>query len=220
MYKYGLFIVFCLNLISKAAFCGGSISTTGGGSGVGCFKSAEIALKHENKIVSGNLSDSFYEDLDIILSLEHAEQYNIEAKINELAPEERWKNFSYKHPESNSKPISFSEGLNLITKKINYLSPFLAHRLDQLKYITNISKWKSIQRLPLLQDAIPLGGLPPQCRRIQIILRKSSGNNPIGDGPVKRLPQISFSYNQRLFSLLSPLDQNTLILHEQFYCHQ
>lgn len=132
MHKYGLFIVFCLNFISKAAFCGGSISTTGGGSGVACFKSAEIALKHDNEIITGLLSESFYEDLDIILSLEHAEQHNIEAKISELAAEERWKNFSYKHPESNSKPISFSEGLNLITKKINYLSPFLAHQLEQL----------------------------------------------------------------------------------------
>ena len=178
----------------------GGLSGKGGGSGVACFPSEEIAQKANLWIKANKILPEELLTQAQLQTLESWEQEQINYKIWKAAPGATWE-----------------AHLEKVKNMLRDTFPLFMYRVDHTHNWTNLSSWDETEELGLLEDATPIKPIPPHCRRIQLAIRDSSGNNAPGEGPTPNEVQVKIQYVKRYFDKLSPTDQAILVFHEQLY---
>lgn len=179
---------------------GGDFSGSGGGGGVACFPSADLAAKAESSLAQGKpLSDALLKQAKIRV----LELWEMEAKqipIRAFAGEKDWRKI-----------------LERVKSDLRMASPLFVRKMEMAADWMQFPAWEKNPALSRLEDANPIAPLPAKCRRIQLALRYSGGNHQKGEGPVAGKLRLKVVFDERLFAALSPVDQAALVLHETFY---
>lgn len=198
--KLGLWLSSLLLIFYVVPSFAGGLSTSGGGSGVACFSSEKKAQFYQSLMAKGeDLPEVFYKDVKSLVTLETWER-ELNAGEEVIKPRKTWQ-LTLEHFHRN----------------IYYISPLFLFRLKQFADIAQVSSWTSLKKIDLLEDATPRKPLTAKCLRVQIAKRYSEQKSEIGTGPVENFVTAKIEFNERLFAMLSVLDQAILVLHEQLY---
>lgn len=180
---------------------GGEWGSSGGGSGVACFKSSEVADR-ASLLISKNeiLPDDLIDQIENLYVLEYWE----------------WLNHK-KYPLRVLKSENVQGALREIHHGIARLTPLFAYRLQQAEDMIQISEWNNKEQVPAILDAKPEFEMGPNCRQIQLVARYAKDFYQIGEGPSQRVPLVKVDVNAKLFHKLNLINQTILIVHEQMY---
>ena len=179
----------------------GGLSGTGGGSGVACFPTVQLAEQADafldnNQILPNELLNRA--DLRVLEAWEM-----LETKEDEIHP---------------AKPgQSWQEYLAETHANLHDHFPLFAYRLKETAKLMKFEDWKKVTTYKKVEDANPISPIPNNCRRIQIIVRHSEGNNALGEGPLYKEPKIEIEYIESYFDRLPLTDKAMLFSHEQIY---
>ncbi len=194
-----LWIILLLKFALVVPSFAGGISTVGGGSGVACFATEEVAKAYQSLITNNEeLPESFFNDMQSLVTLETWERDIPNSEL--IKPLNTWQ-----------------ETLDRVHQHIYYISPLFLFRLKQFADIAKKTEWKMVNKLDLLEDATPLKKIDGNCLRVQIAKRYSEQKTDTSSGPTPNFLVAKIEFNDRLFSKLSIMDQTILILHEQLY---
>lgn len=182
------------------ALARGNFSGSGGGSGVATFSTkedADLARAIVNR--GGTLPEDLLR----------------RAKIQTL---ERWEMTKGQAGPFSVRPTESAQDiLQRGHENLRLLTPVVARRLEQIAAQIQFANWEGAESLPTIVDAKPVLPLGPFEVQIQLAVRFSEGNNRRGYGPTKDGVRLKVYFNKPLFSLLDPLDQAILMMHEQLY---
>lgn len=178
----------------------GGLSGTGGGSGVACFENEDLAAEAETFIKHNKILPK---ELLAKASLKVLESWEMEQTQQTM-----WKAKDFE---------TWEQHLENVKNKIRDHFPLFMYRLDQVEDLTEFRQWQNTETLQLLEDANPIKTIPNNCRRIQLALRYSEGDNAIGIGPVTSRPKIKISFIKPYVEKLSQTDMSMLSFHEQLY---
>lgn len=178
----------------------GGLSGSGGGGGVICFATADDAKESDPWLQQSKQLPKQILDKGRLRVLEAWEMDETQQAI--------W---------TASSGVTWEQHLETVKTAIRDRFPIFMYRLDQTADWTDFADWEDVDDLPLLDDAKPMKPIAENCRRIQLAIRHSEGNNAAGDGPVSAVPKIKILFVKEYFSRLSVTDQAILMFHEQLY---
>ncbi len=178
----------------------GGLSGSGGGSGVACFPNIALAEKADEFLKNKKLLP---EEL-----LNQADLKVLEAWELEQANEE------IEQPKAGQ---SWQDYMAEIHSNVHDHFPLFSYRFEQTAKLMKFENWKNKEQYEVIEDANPTHPIPDNCKRIQIIVRHSKGNNALGEGPVYQKPEIEIEYVKRYFDRLPLTSKAMLFSHEQIY---
>lgn len=194
-----LILVFTMQAFAQSRR--GGLSGSGGGSGVACFPSVELASQADQYL---NNKQLLPDELLNQAELKVLEAWELEeSKEDEIEPAKEGQ--------------SWQEYLADINSNIHDHFPLFAYRFKDVAKLMKFEDWKEADKYQVIEDANPIRPITNNCRRIQIILRHSKGNNALGEGPVYRKPEIEIKYVKRYFDRLPITSKAMLFTHEQIY---
>ncbi|MBL7543176.1 MAG: hypothetical protein JNL11_05135 [Bdellovibrionaceae bacterium] len=178
----------------------GGLSGSGGGGGVICFTSANDA----------KAADVYLND--------HITLPEAILDKGRLQVLESWEMDQQKHAIWTARPgDTWETHLENVKNALRDRLPLFMYRLDQTSDWIKQASWEKVDHLQLLEDAKPIYSIPDTCRRVQLVVRYSEGNNARGDGPVDEAPKLKIIFVKEYFDRLSITDRAMLMLHEQLY---
>lgn len=180
----------------------GGWGSSGGGSGVACFATANDAVQ----------ADAFIDNQKTI-------PQPLKSKIKTLVTLDYWEWDQFpNHPELISpKTKEYKKILQDIKSYMAFMTPLYIFRLQQVSQLIEPVNWISKESIPRIYDAQPKSKLPENCRLVQLVARYTKDKYTIGTGPAKNLPVVKIEADEDLFLRLDPLNQAVLVLHEQMY---
>lgn len=178
----------------------GGLSGSGGGGGVICFSSIDDAKESDQWLAQNKQLPKHILDKGRLHVLEAWEMTETKQAVWQAQDGATWQ-----------------QHLEKVKTAIRDRFPVFMYRLDQTADWTHFGDWDDVQDLPLLDDAKPMVPMSENCRRVQLVIRYSEGNNEAGDGPVSVGPRIKISFVKEYFDRLSVTDQAILMFHEQLY---
>lgn len=183
----------------------GGWGSSGGGSGVACFATEEEAKEADAYIQEGKpLPKEVRQKIRRLITLEYFEW-------------EEYKKTNAVYGIHSFQSKEFNGILKEVDQRASMVSPLFVYRLKQAGDLIRFSSWQAQQSVPKVDDAKPRFPIPLNCRQIQIAIRYSNNNNTYGEGPVVKVPEVKVDFNQDLFSLMDPLNQAILVMHERVY---
>lgn len=200
----GLQLLIC-SLIPTFSWAGGWTSS-GGGSGVVCFKETADKILADRYIDSSTtLPASIVEKIERVEVLDYFE-------AADFVKEEIEQNFKN---EQNWKMLHEQQ-----LQRIQMLTPVFAELLEIVgKKFTDLT-WMIQPSLDLLLDQGDQPKIPANCRLIQIALRRSKNEPSTTQGyfgiPARTF-EFDFQYNPFWFERLSAINKSMLLLHEELY---
>lgn len=196
-----LLTVFSTSIVFAQKKAGkGGLSGSGGGGGVICFTKLEDALESDKWLTKNLQLPKAMLDKGRLQVLETWEMDNTNQPIWTAESGTTWE-----------------EHLEKVKNAIRDRFPLFMYRVDQTADWIKYTSWEDVPNLQVLDDAEPMVPIPETCRRVQLVLRFSEGNNSVGQGPVSEAPRIRIVFVKEYFSRLSPTDQAVLMFHEQLY---
>jgi hypothetical protein len=191
--------IFLMLLFSSSAFAGGW-SGSGSGTGVACFATAADAV-HADQWLSRNKT----------LPVEILDK----AKLQIL---ERWEMTTLNQEVwEPAKGVLWQQHLEDMKSVLRADLPLFMLRLDQAADWIHFNSWQDMDEIQVLDDVEPIAQLPPECRKIQLVVRYSNGNNSKGEGPTENPIELKVVFLKRYFDRLPESDKAMLMLHEQLY---
>ena len=179
----------------------GGWGSSGGGSGVACFKDLRTAQLAGHQIEKNQILSP--ELLDQVTSLETLEYWE-------------WKTIApFKLALSNAK--NTDEILKFVHFRVAQILPLFIYRSEQAGQLIQVSDWDPKLSLPRINDARPARPLPEKCRQVQLAARFAKDQYTDQSGPSKKIPVVKVELNRGLYAKLNSLNQAILILHEQLY---
>lgn len=183
----------------------GGLSGSGGGSGVICFPTLTLAEQADTYLKQNKILPETLLNQGTLQILEAWEMAQTDQEIQPLQDQQTWQQY-----------------LNAVKSNVRYRFPIFMHRLELATELLDLNHWQDIEKaqgqsLSLLEDANPIVKLPDPCRRVQIVIRDSRGDNAKGSGPTVHKPEIKIKYIKRYFDHLPATDQAILFFHEQLY---
>jgi hypothetical protein len=218
--------VFFVNIIfSSQNLLAGGWTSTGGGSGVACFKTENFAKKADLFITKNQPFDE--ELFNNIESVELLDLFKASIEAKKLITQE-WS-------PNNHNYAQWSDLYHSLSYRIKTLAPLFGLSLEVLDSKMNFETWKPVSQLILLKDQylptdsknINIGKeialSHPRCRLIQVVTRNSmaphksatiySNSFPLPDS----FFAFEIQYIKPLFDKMDFLNQALLYLHEQLY---
>jgi hypothetical protein len=179
----------------------GGWGSSGGGSGIACFKNVAASIAAAVFIKNNqSLTPELMAQIESVKTLEYWEwEQDPTFKLASLQAQ------------------NLADAILEIHKRIAYLVPLFAYRLEQSGDLIQFTNWKHDDKLPRILDAKPAFSIPSLCQQIQIAARYTKENFESPNGPSKKIPKVRVDVNIELFNKMDLLNQTFLVLHEQIY---
>lgn len=180
---------------------GGEWGSSGGGSGVACFKSTSLAQEAKSYVAQNRtLPIEIIEQIDTVETLDFWEAKDILAG--------RLKHFSKKKPE-----VILDE----VYWNFSHLFPLFVFRLEQASQLIHFSDWEPTATLPKISDIRIRKELPAHCILVQLAVRWTKEKDFSTNKPFQSLPRVKVEFNPFLYDKLDNINKAVLKLHEQLY---
>lgn len=190
-----------IDQLKKESNSGGGWGSSGGGSGVACFRTdsdAEVAQKY--------------------IARNEALPHDLIEKMQSLEVLDYWEWKQYQEYEIiDASGKSTEQILNLVQKNMSVSLPLFAYQLEQAGAAIEIAQWDPKVSVPRIFDADPKFALPDNCRLVQLAARHTKESYKAGNGPSDKTPTVKVEVNKDLYQRLDNLNKAILIVHEQLY---
>lgn len=196
-----LFLFLLLSLSFGTQAHAGGWGSSGGGSGVACF--ANKTQADRAKIFVRNAKPLPAELKKQITTLETLDYWEWAQK----------KSFPLLDVKSKTAEGIISE----MQSHTQFFASIFIYRLQQSAQIIHPADWSTKESIPRIYDAKPAHEIPDNCSQVQLAARYTKESYPLSNGPTQYSPTVAIDFDQDLYSMMTPLNQAILIIHEQMY---